>query len=251
MKYVTFLFLVFSSSFSFGQAKPAPAKTVTKDSVQYNLEKQIYRSALKYNDLAVAKTSVYKMMALSPADKSLRDTLLFLYFNAGAFGQSVLLSREILAENSNNPTVLEIKAISEQNLGLTKEALESYEKLYPQTKSLFHLYQVAVMQYQLKRYGECNASLEEILKSEKAVGEKVTINTAQNATQEVSLKAAALNIRGVMFLEGKREEDAKSNFSQALAVQPDFELAKNNLALVQKKQTPVVSKPSAKKAAGK
>jgi tetratricopeptide (TPR) repeat protein len=140
--------------------------------------------------------------------------------------------------------ILEIKAASEQSIGLIKDALDSYEKLFLRTKSLFHQYQVAVLQYQLKRYGECNANVEQILKNEKSASERVSITTNQNESQEVSLKAAAFNIRGVMLMEGKRDEEAKYNFEEALKVQPDFGLAKNNMALVSKKDKPTPSVPS-------
>ena len=127
---------------------------------------------------------------------------------------------------------------------MIKDALETYEKLFLQTKSLYHQYQLAVLQYQLKRYGECNTNVEQILKNEKSVSEKVSITVNQKEAQEVSLKAAAYNIRGVMLLEGKREEEAKFNFEEALKLQPDFMLAKNNLAFVSKKDKPANSTPS-------
>lgn len=251
MKYLVFPLFVFISFLANGQSRPV-TKIAAKDTALYNLQKSVYNSALKYSDLSIAKSALYTMIAINPADKTLKDTLLFLYLNAGSFGQSVLLSREILAENPNNTTVQEIKAVSEQNLGLTKEALESYEKLYGQTKNVFHLYQTAVLQYQLKRYGECNANIDEIVKNEKANSERVNINMGQNgASQEVVLKAAAYNIKGVMLLEAKREDEAKIAFAEALKIQPDFELAKNNLALTEKKSTATPSKAPVKKPAGK
>lgn len=251
MKYLAFSLFVLFSLFAEGQTKSV-VKVAAKDTSLYNVQKAVYRNALKYSDLSIAKSALYTMIALNPADKALKDTLLFLYLNSGSFAQSVLLSREILAENPNNTTVQEIKAVSEQNLGLTKEALDSYEKLYGETKNIYHLYQTAVLQYQLKRYGECNANLDEIIKNEKSGSEKVSINMGQNgATQEVNLKAAAYNIKGVMMLEGKREEEAKAAFEQALKLQPDFELAKNNYSLTEKKPTAAQPKAPVKKPAGK
>jgi len=250
MKYLLLGLLVSFSILANAQAKTV-AKIAAKDTALYNVQKSVYQNSLKYSDLAIAKSALYTMIAINPGDKTLRDTLLFLYLNAGSFGQSVLLSREILAENPTNTTVQEIKAVSEQNLGLTKEALDSYEKLYGQTKNIFHLYQTAVLQYQLKRYGECNANIDLIIKDEKATTEKVNINMGQNgASQEVNLKAAAYNIKGVMMLEGKREEEARAAFEQALKLQPDFELAKNNFSLTEKKPTATAKAP-VKKPAGK
>ena len=240
--FVTFLSALFVISIQ------AQTKTTisAKDTTAYRLEKDVYFNALKYSDLAVAKSAVFKMIALNPGDKSLKDSLLFIYFNAGSFGQCILLSRELLAENPSRNNILEIKAISEQNLGLVKEALISYEKLFSESKNLFHQYQMAVLQYQLRRFGECVQNIDEIIKNEKSLSEKVNISTGQDNNQQVILKAAAYNIRGVMNLEGKRDIEANADFKEALKIQPDFALAKNNVQLSAKKIKPATSKPTGK-----
>ena len=243
MKNYFLLLTLFTSSIVFAQTKSGLAN---KDTASYRIEKETYSNALKYSDLSVAKNAIYKMIALNPTDKSLKDSLLFIYFNAGSFGQSILLCRELLAVDASRSNILEIKAISEQNLGMVKESLESYEKLFVQSKSIYHQYQIAVLQYQIKRFGECNANLNEILKNEKALTEKVNITVAQEENQQVILKAAALNILGVMNLEGKRDVEAKANFAEALKIQPDFVLAKNNLSLIEKKSKPAAPKPASK-----
>ena len=243
MKNYFFLISIFISSIAFAQTKSGLA---TKDTASYRLEKDVYTNALKYSDLSVAKNAVYKMIALNPSDKSLKDSLLFIYFNAGSFGQSILICRELLAVDASRSNILEIKAVSEQNLGMVKESLESYEKLFVQSKSIYHQYQIAVLQYQIKRFGECNANLNEILKNEKSLTEKVNITVNQQENQQVILKAAALNILGVMNLEGKRDVEAKLNFEEALKIQADFVLAKNNITLLEKKSKPTVSKPTGK-----
>lgn len=244
MKNYFLLLAFFVSSFAFAQSKSGLA---AKDTAAYRLEKDVYTNALKYSDLSVAKSAVYKMMALNPSDKTLKDSLLYIYFNAGSFGQSILLCRELLAVDGSRSNILEIKAVAEQNLGLVKDALESYEKLFTQSKNIYHQYQIAVLQYQLKRYGECNANITEIVKNEKSSSEKVNITISQQENQQVILKAAALNILGVMNMEGKRDEEAKFNFQEALKIQPDFVLAKNNLTLIEKKAKPsTTSKPAGK-----
>ena len=68
-------------------------------------------------------------------------------------------------------------AVSKQNLGLIKEALADYEKLYAAEKSVYHLYQMSTLQYQLKRYGECVVSLDQILASADAEKQKVNTKT--------------------------------------------------------------------------
>src|SRR5690606_37866784 len=92
-----------------------------------------------------------------------------------------------------------------------------------------HLYQVAVLQFQIQRYGECQASIQRLVNDPRAEQEKVLININQNTRQEVPLKAAALNVLGVMHLDQNDKEKAKQAFSQSLQVYPDFLLPKGNL----------------------
>jgi Tfp pilus assembly protein PilF len=54
--------------------------------------------------------------------------------------------------------------------------------------------------------------------------------------EEINLIAAALNILGVVSLEKENYTEAKKYFSNALAIQPNFILAENNLKEVVKKE---------------
>ena len=54
--------------------------------------------------------------------------------------------------------------------------------------------------------------------------------------EEINLIAAALNILGVVSLEKENYPEAKKYFSNALAIQPNFILAENNLKEVVKKK---------------
>ena len=51
----------------------------------------------------------------------------------------------------------------------------------------------------------------------------------QNGNQEVPMKAAALNVKGICAMELNQPDAAKDNFKKALEIDPDFALAKGNL----------------------
>ena len=120
----------------------------------YSLQEKIYKKAARYGDLGVAKNALYTMMELKPENTFLMDTLAILYFQSQAYVQSVLVTNEILEKDPSKISALEIKAISESALGYGKEALNDYEKLYAKTQNVYHLYQIASLQYQLKRMAE-------------------------------------------------------------------------------------------------
>ncbi|GIV33131.1 MAG: hypothetical protein KatS3mg031_0666 [Chitinophagales bacterium] len=222
----------------------SPTSAFPRDSL-FALQEKIYNAAIRYNDLKAAQHALYAMIALQPGRTGLKDTLAYLYYNEGNYVQVVLLGKDILSAKPDNPEILELVAVSQQNLGLLKDALENFEKLYNITQNAVHRYNIASLQYMLKRYGECSESLNAILGLPDNPG-NVTISTSTGESQQVPLKAAAFNMRGVIALEIGQPEVAIQNFQKALELFPDFVLAKGNLEKAraekipseQKKQTP-------------
>lgn len=189
----------------------------------------VYQMARQFGDLATAKTAIMYQMAESGPSLALQDTLATLFFLEGKPLQSVMAAKPVLEQQPQNTRLRELLAISYQNMGLVKEALAEYEELHRQTGEVYHLYQVGVLQFQLKRYGECENSLQKLIAAPASAEETIQITINQEQQQQVSLRAAALNVLGVTLLNQSQQEAAKKMFEQALAAQPDFALPKGNL----------------------
>lgn len=200
----------------------------------FEVQQRFYKNALKNYDLQAATIALYNMIALKPEKADLNDSLALLYFAGERFPQAYLVGEQILKTNPNRNDILELVAVSKQNLGMLKESLADYEKLYAAEKSLYYLYQMATLQYQLKRYGECIASLDQIISNPESAKQKVNI-VIQGGSQDVPMNAAALNVKGICAMELNQEEAAKDNFTKALSAFPDFALAKGNLEMLGKK----------------
>ena len=201
----------------------------------FDIQTAIYKSALKNYDLQAATYAVYSMMAIKPERTDLNDSLALLYFAGERFAQAYLVGEEIVKNDPKRKDMLELVAVSKQNLGLIKEALSDYEKLYGMDKSLYYLYQMSTLQYQLKRFGECVASIDQIVASADADKQKVNIRM-QGGQQEVPMKAAAYNVKGICAIDMNRPDLAKEDFNKALQIFPDFALAKGNLEAMDKKK---------------
>ncbi|MDX2196949.1 MAG: hypothetical protein NW207_11065 [Cytophagales bacterium] len=225
-------------------SEPTPSTNDT-----YGLKEKIFRESLKYGDLLVAKQALYEMIVLKPDMKNLKDSLAYIYVNLGAFREAILLSREITDKDPNNIGVLEVKAIAEQSLGLSKEALTSYETLFSKTKNVFHQYQIASLQYELKRIQECVNTVDQILSTAEIEKKELNIGTGtRGQLQRVNLKAAAFNIKGVLAMDLNQMDVAKQLFDEALKLTPEFVLAKNNAAFVVEKMKPAAKSTPAPKA---
>ena len=199
----------------------------------FDVQTRFYKTALKNYDLQAATVALYNMLALKPERADLNDSLALLYFAGERYAQAYLVGQAIVTADPKRNDMLELVAVSKQNLGLIKESLADYEKLYGVEKSVYYLYQMATLQYQLKRYGECVASLDQILANADADKQKVNIRV-QGGSQDVPMKAAAYNVKGICAMELNQKDAAKENFEKAIQLFPDFVLAKGNLETMKK-----------------
>lgn len=232
--------LLSANSYAQNGKKDIKPQVVAEAPDLFEIQLKTYHSALKYYDIQSGITALYTALAIKPERIDLRDSLALLYFAGQRFAQANAFAEELLKENPKRSDMLEIAAISKQSLGAVKESLTDYENLYKESKSVYHLYQIATLQYQLKRVGEATESLSQIIASPDADKQEVSITASNNQSQNVPLKAAAYNVRGIIAMDLNNETVAKQNFEAALQIFPDFVLAKGNLNAIINKQ----AKPS-------
>lgn len=193
-----------------------------------------YRMAIQYNDYAEAKSALYNLILLEPQNDSLRFNLAYLYFDSRKYPSTILVCRDILAINPNNLGALDLSGASYENLGLKDKALASYEKLYMASTDINTLYKMAFLQYDLKKYNECIVNVDILLENENINDSKIAYNLENNTTKEFPMKVAVLNLKGLVNKELGNIESAKKAYEDALALSPDFEQAKTNLAELSK-----------------
>ncbi|CAN5419253.1 hypothetical protein BH23BAC1_BH23BAC1_19030 [soil metagenome] len=208
------------------------AQNSAKETEDYKLNFEVYSKAVRYNDVAVAKDALFKLMILDPNDISLMDSLAYLYFENQKYISSLMVCKDILAKNPNNLGAIEISALSFQNLGLNDKALAEYESLYLKNNNISTLYQIAFLQYELKRFKESKTSVDIILANTEIDQLKVIHGTSGNSQQEVPMKASILNLKGMIDIESGNKAEAKQNFEDAIKLAPEFELPKENLKKV-------------------
>jgi tetratricopeptide (TPR) repeat protein len=190
-----------------------------------------YQAALRYSDLETAKIKLYDLLARNPEDLRYMEALGSLFFESGKNASAALVAMDLLKINDKNVGALEIASYSLEQLGAFDRALPYYESLHLLTGDNFSLYKSAYLQYSMKRYAEAMNSLTMLLKVAKA-DEKIGFAVSETETQQVDMKAAALNLKGLVYLDQDSKIEAKAAFTEALALEPTFTQAKENLAKV-------------------
>jgi tetratricopeptide (TPR) repeat protein len=151
-----------------------------------------------------------------------------LYFESGQYTSSALVAMDILKVNDKNVGALEIASYALEQLGAFDRALPYYESLHLLTGDNYSLYKSAYLQYSMKRYAEAMNSLTMLMKVAKT-DEKIGFAISDTETQQVDIKAAALNLKGLVFLDQNSKSEAKAAFTESLALAPDFKQAKENI----------------------
>lgn len=197
-------------------------------------DRKVYQMALRYNDIAVARMKLHELMERNPTNLSYHETLVSLYFEAGQYTSAAVSALDLLEKNDQSVVALEVAAYSLEQLGAFDRALPQFERHFLLTGNLFSLYKTAYMQYSLNRQEEAINSINMIVKNPKSSDEKVGFPKADNTNQEISIKAAALNLKGMVYMYQKNKAEAIQAINQALELAPDFEIAKENLKEAQK-----------------
>jgi tetratricopeptide (TPR) repeat protein len=189
-----------------------------------------YATALQWNDYEVAKDALYDLIIENPGNDSLIFDLAVYYYQNQKSASAVLVSNELLARNPKNVGALEIAAAGYETLGVPDKALQNYESLYLLTDNVATLYKMAFLQYRMKRYKESATSADIVMANKNSETMKATYNDASGKSKEYPIRAAVLNLKGMLALDQGDKVSAKKLFEQVLAIAPDFILAKENLA---------------------
>lgn len=193
-----------------------------------DLDQLVYSQAIAYNDLATAINSLHHIIAKEGGQSVYKDSLALLYFNSNNFLSSYLLSTELLEKKATDLSLLEINAMSIVNLGDNKKAVTALEKLFSLSKSQYHGYQLAGIQLGLKRFGEAQLTIEQSLQCTELKEMQIQFPIDMQQIQNVPLKAALYNLKGMAAYQLKDNQTALKAFEQALALSPDFFQAKQN-----------------------
>jgi tetratricopeptide (TPR) repeat protein len=235
MKKLFILALILSIGFvSFGQkSKKEKEEVVAVEQEKPNRQLNVYNKALKYGDALTAINALYYVIDKEGENSTYRDSLAYLYFNIGKYNSCAMLCNEILEDDPSKTNMLELLAVSQKSMGDLIPSIATYEKLLPMTKSVYHAYNLAELQYTIKRLAEAYLTIQEAEKIESTPNDKIAFTIAKNQTENVNIKAAIYNLKGLIEYELNPEnrEIARASFEQALMIEPEFTLAKNNMSL--------------------
>ena len=193
------------------------------------LEKQVVEMAKRVGDPAVVKQGFYRIVAIEGENSTYKDSLAYVYFSARQYGPSFLMADEVIKRDPDHLEMLEIKAASLESLGAIDKSAEAYDQLFARSNNNFHGYNLAKLQFSLKKYEEAYKTIQEVEKLNDTGKYKITFSINANHVQQVELLAAIPYLKGLIEEELQKKPEAKVSYEKALKIQPDFVFAKERL----------------------
>ncbi|MEM8565309.1 MAG: hypothetical protein AAGF85_02530 [Bacteroidota bacterium] len=234
MKYIYLSLLTIISSTVLAQDESAQPQTMSASQIFTSHYARTYQAAIRYNDYNVAKHALYNMLVENPQNDSILYSLSLLYIQGQQYASAVLSANDILSIKPNHTGALEIAAISYENLGIKDKALTSYETLYLNTEDYNTLYKMAFLQYDLAKYTGSKTNVDILLGKKESEELKSLYTLANNEQKEFPIKVSLLTLKGMIDAANGDKTSAMKFFDEALALAPDFELAKGQKAELEK-----------------
>ncbi len=205
------------------------AQNKVKESGLYKHNQMKYVYAMKYNDWRMAAGALYDLIAMDPADDSIKVNLAYLYYENNGIASALFISADVLTRHPQSEEALELNAVCYERMGLKEKAVQAYESLYLVNNDINVLFTTAALQYETNRLKEAATNAKIVSQNAKAKEIKLQYPVGENDTQEIPMNAAALNLQGMIEAKNGNKEQAREFFNQALAIAPDFNLAKTQL----------------------
>ena len=233
MKKIALLIISISFSLlSLGQSQ----EMVEGDSVPWELRKQsfIYSSAKLFSDPLVAKMALYNLISENPGNPTLYDSLAMIYIQYNQNASAALVAQQSLSINPNNTFATEIAATAFDNLGVKDKSVNFFEKLYLSSNDLNTLYKISFLQFELKRFGEANSSLDIIIGDPESDNRYIGFPTTDGNGQDVSLKVAAHRVKAMIEEEKGNRDEAMTAYLEVLKMHPDFQIVQQQITELRK-----------------
>lgn len=210
---------------------------IAQNTTSIAFEKQKMQQAKMYNDESIILNSMYSLIAMEGPESSYKDSLAYVYFSKRSYVSCYLVTNDLLKTKPDNIELLEMSAVSLESMGALEKSKETYVKLLAKTNDNYHAYKLAGLEF---RMNQNEAAYATIKKADQLVdkGElKVTFQVNENYNQNIELKAAISYLEGLIAVSLKKNAEARVNFERAIALSPDFILAKSKLEILDALET--------------
>ena len=203
--------------------------------VRFEMEHDIllYHQAIKYGDVGTAIAAMQSLLVWDSTKTNYYDTLAVLYYHSQNYSQAIQSAQVVLGKEPDNIKLLQIVSHSYQYLGRQDLAVPFYLKIARSQPDPTVHYEIAACYFYMRDFNNVKTYVDKIMADKKSDTTKVNISFNEGRDQQdVPVKAACYNLLGTLSANDHQKDEALKDFNEALAIFPDFELAKQNVGYI-------------------
>lgn len=218
-----------------GAAVNGKEKVPVKVASGVEFEKALYAEALGRGDAITAQSTAARLVLMDPEDAvKWKFELCKLLYLGGNLDASLKLCEQLIKDPPTGTLaqLQELQATCQEGLGLKEAAKKSWTLVFEESKNPLHAVRLAGLQFEGSELQDALITIEAGLIGEGVDKLVVTVPKSEKEVQQVSARAALLNLKGLVALkkDSGAKDVAKADFEAALKASPDFEIAKRNIA---------------------
>lgn len=236
MKTITIAILMLFSASTFAQ---------TNSELKKHFE-AYYKQMKKQGDVQGIINAMTHLEVLEPSVARM-DTLAYIYLSEGQYMQA-LNTVGVEKNPTDSDMNVEVKALALKNLNQPKMALEHFEVLYKRNPNVYLAYEMADMKIQTNDLAGARLNIDYALAN--VTDEMKRAFYEKQQPYETSMKAALMYLKGLLkFTENKAEniDAALKLMNDALAIDPNFNLAKISREALEAQKAQRAQKAAAEK----
>jgi tetratricopeptide (TPR) repeat protein len=190
--------------------------------------KTLYKKSYDLKDIQTAITAVQLILVKDSAN-DLRDSLPSMYFAVQNIDACLVSTEASLKRKPADEELLKYKMLCLEQLGKADELLVLSSDLYKKTGKVEYLYKSVSVQLVQGNFDVATKSIDAMMEKYKTSADSVDMIVGEGQNQRVPILAACWNMRGYVYIQNQKYQQAAEAYQKAIQIFPDFVMARRNL----------------------
>jgi hypothetical protein len=197
--------------------------------------KAAYELCSRYDDVAAAGPLAYQLVTAVPTEAAKwKEELAKIHFATQRHASCLKILEDLTSQHglSEKLPLLEMKALCHEALGQRQEATAAWKIVWEKSGSALHAVRLAGRQFEDDALEDAQASITAGLAASDSKTATLPLPKTREEMQQIPAAAALHNLKALLLIkQAPGAKDAvRAELEAALALAPDFEIAKRNLS---------------------
>lgn len=189
---------------------------------------KLYKTSYDLKDIPTAITAV-QLILTHDSTNVLRDSLPSMYLAVQNIDACLTTTEDALKRHPESEEYAKYKMLCLEQVGKAEELFTLAKSLYDKTGKAEYVYKIASVQLVTGEFDAATKTINDMMEKYKNTKDSVDIFIDQAQSQRVPIVAACWNMKGYLYIQTQKYQQAGEAYQKAIQIFPDFVMARRNL----------------------